>query len=98
MIASDAWVISSPGSDVVTIETLTTSGFPDDLKRRGYPLVEIEPGSRILHTAYHQPMEIAADGTLIPVTTASTKPTSMIVHGAGPQPTRRFTFPAPFRT
>jgi hypothetical protein len=54
MIAGDAWVISSPGSDVVTIETLTTSGFPDDLKRRGYPLVEIEPGLRILHTTYHQ--------------------------------------------
>ena len=81
MIAGDAWVISSPGSDVVTLETLQTSGFPDELKRRGYPLIEIEPGSRILHTTFHQPMEISSPGTLIPATTGSTKPVSMIVHG-----------------
>jgi hypothetical protein len=97
-IAQDAFIISSPGNDTVTLETLQTSTFPDELKRRGYPLREIEGGQRILPYAHHQPMEIAADGTLIPVTAGSTKPTSLVVHGAGPQPTRRFEFPAPFRT
>jgi hypothetical protein len=38
---------------------LQTSSFPDELKRRGYPLKEIAGGSRILHTA-RQPMQIAA--------------------------------------
>jgi hypothetical protein len=43
-IQGDAFVISSPGSDVVTIETLTTSSWPDELRRRNYPLQEIEGG------------------------------------------------------
>jgi hypothetical protein len=77
---------------------LRTSSFPDELKRRGYPLKEIAGGSRILHTAYHQPMQIAANGVLEPAVQGSTRPISTVVHGAGPQPTRRYEFPAPFRT
>ena len=92
-IAGDAWIISSPGSDTVLIETLTTSGWPDELRARGYPLREIAGGSHILPFAHHQ----RTNGELEPVTKASTRPTSMIIHGAGLQPTRRFTFPAPFK-
>jgi hypothetical protein len=47
-------VISSPGSETVLFETSTTSGWPDESRSRGYPLREIDGGSRILHTAYHQ--------------------------------------------
>jgi hypothetical protein len=47
-IAGDAWIINSPGSDTVLVETLTTSGWPDELRRRNYPLREIAGGSRIL--------------------------------------------------
>ena len=50
--------------ETVTLETLQTSGFPDELIKRGYPLREIEGGQRILHTTYHKPMKIAANGTL----------------------------------
>jgi hypothetical protein len=63
-IAVDAWIISSPSCDTVTLETLQTSGFSDELIKRGYPLREIEGGQRILHTTYHKPMQIAANGTL----------------------------------
>src|SRR5262245_33128568 len=43
-IAGDAWIINSPGSDTVLVETLTTSGWPDELRRRNYPLREIAGG------------------------------------------------------
>jgi hypothetical protein len=82
-IAGDAWIISSPGCDTVTLETLTTSGFPDELRARKYPLVEIEGGSRILPHAYHQPMEIGANGELVPAIQGSTRPTTVVIHGRG---------------
>jgi hypothetical protein len=97
-IDGTAWIISSPGNDTVTLETLTTSTFADELKRRGYPLREIELGERILPFAHHQPMEVSSSGALVPTTAGSTRPVSMIVHSASPHPTRRFEFPAPFRT
>jgi hypothetical protein len=96
-IDGTAWIISSPGNDTVTLETLETSGFPDELRRRKYPLREVEPGHRILPHAYHQPFEQAANGELVPATATSTKPVSFVVYAAGPTPTRRFEFPAPFR-
>jgi hypothetical protein len=96
-IAGDAWIISSPGSDTVLVETLTTSGWPDELRGRGYSLREVAGGTRILPHAFHQPMQIGANGELIPVTEDSTRPVSMIIYGTGPQPTRRFEFPAPFK-
>ena len=96
-IAGDAWIINSPGSDTVLVETLTTSGWPDELRRRNYPLREIAGGSRILPHAFHQPMEQGPNGELISVTEGPTRPTSLIIHGAGPRPTRRFEFPAPFK-
>ena len=69
----------------VTIETLQTSAWPDDLRGRGYPLVEIEGGTRILPHHHNQAMEITADGTLTPATVGSTKPVSFVIHGgAGP--------------
>jgi hypothetical protein len=94
-IAQDAWIISSPGDETVCIESLQTSSWPDELKRRGYPLVEIEPGERILHMAYHQPLEISSSGVLVSAAIGSTKPVTTRIHGAGPQPTRRYTFRAP---
>ena len=96
-IAGDAWILSSPGSKTVLVESLTTSGWPNELRSRGYPLREIAGGSRILPHAFHQPMEQGPNGELISVTEGSTRPTSLIIHGAGPRPTRRFEFPAPFK-
>jgi hypothetical protein len=96
-IAGDAWIISSPGSETVLVEALPMSRFPADLRSRGYPLREIAGGSRILPHAFHQPMEQAADGTLIAAAEGSTKPVSVMIYGAGPHETRRFEFPAPFR-
>jgi hypothetical protein len=94
-IDGTSWIISSPGNDTVTLETLQTSTFPDELKRRGYPLVEIEPGERILHMAHHQPLEISSSGALVSAAIGSTKPVTIIIHGAGRHPTRRYTFRAP---
>jgi hypothetical protein len=67
----------------------------DRIEEEGYPLREIAGGSRILPHALHQPVEIVANGELIPVRQGSTKPVSMMVYGAGPHQTRRFEFPAP---
>jgi hypothetical protein len=39
-------------------------------------------------------MEIAADGTLTPATAGSTKPTTIVIHGAGIQRTWRCSFRA----
>ena len=61
-IAGDAWIINSPGSDTVLVETLTTSGWPDELRRRNYPLREIAGGSRILPHAFHQTMQHGPNG------------------------------------
>jgi hypothetical protein len=94
-IAGDAFIISSPGSDVVLVESLPLSTFPALLKSRGYPIREIAGGSRILHSAHHQPMMISSSGAMIPVTEGSTKPVSLVVYAAGPVETRRYEFPAP---
>jgi hypothetical protein len=96
-IAGDAWIISTPGADVVLVEALPLSTFPAELKSRGYPLREVSGGSRILHTAHHQPMQISSSGAMVPVTEGSTRPVTIVTHGAGPHETRRFEFPAPFR-
>ena len=88
-IAGDAWIINSPGSDTVLVETLTTSGWPDELRRRNYPLREIAGGSRILPHAFHQPMQHGPNGTLVPVTEGSTRPVSVAIHSAGSTAIRR---------
>jgi hypothetical protein len=96
-IAGDAFIISSPGSDVVLVEQLPLSSFAAQLRARGYALKEIAGGSRILPHAHHQPMMISSSGAMIPVVEGSTKPVTIVIHGAGPHETRRFEFPAPFR-
>jgi hypothetical protein len=39
-------------------------------------------------------MQQGPNGTLVPVTEGSTRPVSVVIHGAGPQATRRYEFPA----
>jgi hypothetical protein len=82
---------------VVLVEALPVSTWPAELRKRGYPLKEIAGGSRILHTALHTAMEVNSRGELVAVTEGSTRPVSVVIHGAGPHETRRFEFPAPFR-
>jgi hypothetical protein len=66
-IAVDAWIISSPGCDTVTPETLQISGFPDELIKRGYPLREIEGSQRILHTTLPATQAIKSAKWLVPI-------------------------------
>ena len=83
-LVRESQIINSPGSDTVLVETLTTSGWPDELRRRNYPLREIAGGSRILPHAFHQPMQHGPNGTLVPVTEGSTRPVSVAIPPAPP--------------
>ena len=49
-LVRESQIINSPGSDTVLVETLTTSGWPDELRGRNYPLREI--AGRILPHAF----------------------------------------------
>jgi hypothetical protein len=97
MQRSDCWLISTPSGSEVLIEALPESSWPAELRQRGFPLVDAEPGQRILPHAIKTEMALSSSGALMPATPGSTKPTSFVIYGAGPTPTRRFEFPAPFK-
>jgi hypothetical protein len=54
----DAWIISSPGSQTVTIECLPGNPWVQELKERGFPITWIEDGQRILPHEVREEMTI----------------------------------------
>jgi hypothetical protein len=73
---------------------LPSSPWPE-LRERGYSLQWIEDGQRILPREYREEMTVNSDGSHGILTPGHTQPTTMIVHHAGIQKTKRFSFPAP---
>ncbi|SHN87124.1 hypothetical protein SAMN05444170_7014 [Bradyrhizobium erythrophlei] len=57
--------------------------MPDQLAALGYAVMKTGTTERILPHAIRQKFEIAPDGTLVPPTEGSTRPTSMTVTNAG---------------
>jgi hypothetical protein len=93
---ADAWIVTSCGADRTILESLPTSGFPDVLRQRGYPLGDEPDGERILPHAVSTPMVLSSNGAMVPATEGSTKPVTMTHYGAGPVRTVRFSFKTPF--
>jgi hypothetical protein len=91
---SDTRVITTPASNPCIIECLPTNGWPDELRERGYPLEEIDGGSRILAHAVVEHFTKNADRSLSLVTGPTSQPTLPVTH-AGICKTRRYSFRAP---
>jgi hypothetical protein len=92
----DCWIVSTPAASEVYIEALVTSGWPDELRGRGFPLVAEPDGQRILPHAIRTEMTLNADGTMAPLTPGSTQPTTTLITHAGIAKTLRYSFRAPF--
>jgi hypothetical protein len=92
----DAWIISSPGSQTVTIECLPGNPWVQELKERGFPITWIEDGQRNLPHEVREEMTINADGTHGVLTPGSTQATTTVVPHAGIAKTTRFSFPSPW--
>jgi hypothetical protein len=79
----NGWLTSIPGAADVTMECLPGSMLPDELRRLGYDLREIEGGERILHSAIIERFTLTADGEFEPMTEGSTKPIAEVRTHAG---------------
>jgi hypothetical protein len=93
---NDVWCTSVPNSDVVTIEVTPGSGFPAELRERGFPLEPDDPrtGERILGHGVRETVMVNRDGSVSPFVEGSTGPTRVIDH-AGLVRVLRFKFAAP---
>ena len=90
--ARNGWITSIPGATEVTVETLSASALPDELRGLGYVLAEIGDGERILPTAITEPLCLGADGALEPMTTSSTRAVASTTAHAGIVKARRYSF------
>ena len=92
----DAWITSTPNSDVCRIEVTPGSAWVAELQSRGYPIEPDEPaeGQRILGHGVRETVHVNIDGTVLPVTEGSTMPTETIDH-AGIIKVVRYRFRAP---
>jgi hypothetical protein len=65
---------------------------PGELRSRGYVVIEIGEGERILATALTQQFTLRADGEFEPAMAESTRPTAQTVTHGGICKVRRYTF------
>jgi hypothetical protein len=90
--ARNGWLTSVPGAQDVTLECLTESTLPDDIRSLGYHLTELPEGERILHSAIVQKFGSGPDGRLETLTTGSTRPVAMTLKHAGIVKVQRYEF------
>jgi hypothetical protein len=93
---NDVWCTSVPNSDVVTIEVTPGSGFPAELRERGFPIERDDPrdGHRIIGRAIREVVAVNRDGSISPLPVGSTTPQKTIDH-AGIVRVIRYRFNAP---
>jgi hypothetical protein len=91
----DAWLISLPGAVEVTLECLSGSRLPSELRSLGYDLREIEEGERILAHRIVERFTRRADGELQPLTEGSTAPIAETRTHAGITKVKRYSFDIP---
>jgi hypothetical protein len=77
------WLTSVPGDIEVTMETLVGSPLPDELRRAGYEVTEIDTTQRILTHAVVQDFVIGAGGQMELATAGSTRPVTQTTTHAG---------------
>jgi hypothetical protein len=75
------WIVSLPGADIMTIETLPDSSIPDELAKLGYDVEKIGDGERICFGAV---TEIVDHG--------NAKRPPRVMHYDGPTRVERFSF------
>jgi hypothetical protein len=90
-----AWVISVAGDPVIRFDCLPDSPLPDDLRERGFDLVDEGAGSRILHAAIVERFARRADGQLVLATEGSTRPIAESRTHAGIVKVKRYAFEMP---
>jgi hypothetical protein len=89
------WITGVPGAVDVTIEVLPGSTLPDELRKAGYDVCQIEDGQRILPAAITERFARRADGELEPVTEGSTRPIAETRTHAGIVKVKRWAFSMP---
>ncbi len=89
------WLTSIPGAGEVTMECLPSSTLPDELRRLGYDVREIEGSGRILAGAITEQFVRRTDGELEPVTAESTQPIAETRRHAGICRVKRYAFSMP---
>src|SRR6516164_2603222 len=80
--ARGGWVVSVPGAELVTIETLPGS-LPAELRAAGYNLRRDGEGQRILGSAIVQELTLTSSGAYEPLAPGSTKPVAQDLRHAG---------------
>ena len=88
------WVVSIPGQELVTIETLPQSPIPARLIELGYDVQRADPPEtqRILAGAIIEQLALTSSGALVPLTPESTKTIAETRTHAGIVRVSRFSF------
>jgi hypothetical protein len=90
----NGWIVSVPGAELVTIETLPDSPIPQELINLGYLVQPADPpeGQRILPAPITQLLTMTSSGAYEPLAEGSTKAVALARRHAGIAKVTRYSF------